>query len=380
LKDDKNSEAKFREATEAYEVLSDDKQREIYNQFGHAGVDPNFQHSQGNPFGGGGASGFEGAFNFGDGSFHFQSSSSGGNPEINPEELFDMFFGSGGGRGGSRRRGPRRGSDLQMHVRVSFQEAVFGATKDLHLRYQTMDRASGEIQIKERDVSVDIPAGIDNGMNLRLQGQGAEGDPGAQAGNLLVQVMVDEDDYFVRDGYDVHTEAPITLVQAVLGGSIDVRTLNGEVEMKVPKGCQPDTKLMLRGKGIQHLRGSSRGNQIVHLKLQIPKEITARQEELLRQFDQVEEEDDAIDSGVGISGRIGKVAESAFERMFGGNKNGGETSRQKRSNNNSKKSKKNEESNNKSKDEKKNQDAKNTEEGESDDDDQNENVKKNVAQ
>jgi DnaJ-class molecular chaperone len=281
--------------TEAYEVLSDDKQRERYNQYGHAGVDPNFQAAN------------EG-FNFQDGSFHF--SNRGGGQELDPEELFDMFFGGGGGR--RKPRGPRRGADLQMHVRLSFQEAVFGASKDLHLRYQTMDRTSGEVQVREREVTVDIPPGIDTGMNIRLQGQGAEGEPGASSGNLLLQIVVDRDDYFLRDGYDVHTEVPVSITQAILGGSVDVKTLKGEVEMKVPKGCQPEAKLMLRGKGIQELHGERKGNHIVHLKIQIPAEISPRQEELLREFDSETER-----HGLGISGRLAHAAESAFEKLFG---------------------------------------------------------------
>jgi molecular chaperone DnaJ len=283
--------------TEAYECLSDEEQRGLYDQFGHAGVDPNYQ--QGNPFGGGGNP-FGGGFDFG----------GGGGQQIDPEDLFDAFFGGGGGR---RRRGPRRGADLQMHVRLSFEEAVFGASKDLHLRYQILNQQTGQIDIKERDVSVDTPAGIDNGMNLRLSGQGAEGDPGASRGNLLVQVIVDDDDYFHREGADVHTEAPISITQAILGGQVDVKTLKGEVEVKVPQGCQPDTKLMLRGKGIQKLHGASKGNHIVHLKVEIPKEITKRQEELLREFDE-----EARSSGKGLSGRIAKAAESAFDTIFGG--------------------------------------------------------------
>ena len=202
-----------------------------------------------------------------------------------------------------------------MHVRLSFQEAVKGASKDLHLRYQFMNRENGQVEIKERDVKVDTPPGIDNGMNLRLSGEGAEGDPGAPRGNLLVQVLVDEDDYFIRDGASVHTEAPISITQAILGGTVDVKTLNGEVEVKVPKGCQPDTKLMLRGKGIQKLHGASKGDHVVHLKIEIPKEITKRQEELLREFD-----DEARENGKGVSGRIAKAAESAFESIFGKNK------------------------------------------------------------
>ncbi|GAX19990.1 curved DNA-binding protein [Fistulifera solaris] len=302
-RDDKEAAEKFKTVTEAYEVLSDEKQRGLYDQFGHAGVDPNFQAGNpfqgGNPFGGGG-------FNFNDGSFHFHGSA--GGQEIDPEDLFDMFFGSGR----RRPRGPRRGSDLQMQVRLTFQEAVFGVDKDLNLQYQVVDRKTGQVEVKDKEVTVSIPPGIDTGMNIRLAGQGAEGDPGAPAGNLLVQVIVDPDDYFERDGFDVHTEVPISVTQAILGGTVDVRTLSGEVEVKIPKGCQPDTKLMLRGKGIQELRGTRKGNQVVHLKLQIPKEISPRQEELLREFDEETSKHD-----LGISGRIAHAAESAFEKLFG---------------------------------------------------------------
>jgi DnaJ-class molecular chaperone len=129
---------------------------------------------------------------------------------------------------------------------------------------------------------------------------------------LLVQVLVEPDKYFERDGYDVHVQIPISLTQAVLGGTVDVKTLSGEVEMKIPKGCQPDTKLMLRGRGIQQLHGAGKGNQVVHLQLQIPTEITPRQEELLREFDA-----EATAHGIGISGRIANAAGSAFEKLFG---------------------------------------------------------------
>eukprot|EP00977_Amphora_coffeiformis_P004281 scaffold901_cov167-Amphora_coffeaeformis.AAC.12 len=308
-KDDATAADKFKEATEAYEVLSDDKQRELYNQFGHAGVDPNFQGGNpfdgGNPFGGG----FQG-FNFNDGSFHF--SSSGGGVEFDQEEIFDMFFGSGGGR---RNRGPRRGADLQMHVKLTFEEAVFGTKKDLNLRYEHVNRQTGERSLKDRSVEIDVPPGIDNGMNIRLQGQGAEGDPGASPGNLLVQVIVEPHEYFHRDGYNVHTEVPISFTTAILGGTVDVKTLKGTVEMKIPKGCQPDTRMLLRGKGIREMRGAGVGNQVVHIKIEIPKSITPRQEELLRQFDG---EDEKKDDNSGSS--FGKAAESAFEKLFGSHK------------------------------------------------------------
>lgn len=303
-KGDDSAADKFKEVTEAYEVLSDDKQRQAYDQFGHAGANPYFN----DPFSGGGSGGNPfGGFDFGDGSFHFHSSG-GGAGQIDPEELFDAFFG-GGAR---RRRGPRRGADLQMHVRLSFQEAVFGSSKDLHLRYQVLNQKTGQIEIKEREVTVDTPPGIDNGMNLRLTGQGAEGDEGAPRGNLLIQVLVDPDQYFIREGADVHTEHPVSITQAILGGSIDVRTLKGEVEVKVPKGCQPDTKLVLRGQGIQKMHARSKGNHYVHLKIVIPQEITPRQEELLKEFDE-----ETKRHKTGFSDRIAQAAESAFESIFG---------------------------------------------------------------
>lgn len=202
-----------------------------------------------------------------------------------------------------------------MHVQLTFKEAVFGASKELHLRYQKIDPKTGQVEIKEKDVTVEVPRGMDTGMNLRLAGQGAEGDPGAPAGNLLVQVIVEEDDYFHRDGPDVHTEIPISFTQAVLGGTVDVKTLDGVVEMKIPKGSQVDQKLMLRGKGIQRLNSNTKGNQIVHLKIEIPKKITPRQEELLREFDR-----EAAKSGRGISGRLARAAENAFESIFGSKK------------------------------------------------------------
>lgn len=308
-KDDKDADKKFKEATEAYEVLSDEKTRELYNTYGHAGVDPDA-----NPFGGGGGGnpfgGFQG-FSGSDGSFHF--SSSGGAQEIDPEELFEAFFGTGSSGRSRRNRGPRKGADLQMSVRITFQEAVAGVKKDLNLRYQVRNSKKNTVEVKERDVTVDVPAGIDSGMNLRLNGQGAEGDPGAGRGNLIVQVIVEEDSYFQRDGMDVHTECPISLTQAILGGTVDVRTLTGVVEMKIPKATQVDAKLLLRGKGIPHLHTvGQRGNHIVHLKIEIPKNVSKRQEELLREFDE-----EMKISGGGIFGRLSKKVGSAFETIFG---------------------------------------------------------------
>jgi molecular chaperone DnaJ len=298
---------KFKEATEAYEVLSDKEKRQLYDQFGHAGVDPNAQFHN-SDFGGGFA-------DFGGTGFHFHQS---GNINIDAEELFEAFFGGGGGGfrtgGGRRSRGPRRGADIQMQIQISLREAYAGCNKDLHLKYQERNEKTGRTEVKERSVEVDIPPGIDTGMNLRLAGKGAEGDPGAPKGNLLIQVIVEESDgYFHRDGADLYVETPISITQAILGGTVDVKTMEGMVEMKIPKGCQHGTKLMLRGKGMPRINNkNSRGNQIVQIKIEIPKKITARQEELLREFD-----DEMQSSGLGISGRIAKCAESAYEKIFG---------------------------------------------------------------
>jgi len=303
--DDKAAD-KFKEVTEAYEVLTDDKQRELYDSYGHAGVDPNSGFGAESPFGQGGFQGF----NFGDGSFHFSTSGGGGAEQIDPEELFEAFFGKGNSR---RKRGPRKGADLQGHVRLTFREAVFGASKELDIRYQEADPKTGRVEVKERQVTVQVPAGIDSGMNLRLSGQGADGSPGAPRGNLIVTVVVEEDDYFHRDGVDVHVNVPISIIQAILGGTVEVKTLDGVVEMKIPKGSQPDAKLMMRGKGIPYVNGRERGNQIVHLKIQIPKEITSRQEDILREFDKETEK-----SGLGICGRLASAAGSAFDSLFRG--------------------------------------------------------------
>lgn len=306
-KGDEAAAEKFKEVTDAYEVLKDDQKREMYNTFGHAGVDPNAAGGGpgGNPFGAGG-------FDFGDGSFHFSSSNMGGGmggqQQVDPEELFEAIF------GGGRPRGPRRGADLQMRARVTFREAVFGTSQDVNLRYRVNDRATGRSETKSRTVTVDVPAGVDDGATLRLAGQGSEGDPGAPSGDLLLHISVERDSRYERDGADVHTRVPVSLVQAVLGGTADVETLHGEVEVKIPKGCQVNAKLLLRGKGVPLVNdyAGRRGNHIVHLDVEIPKSVSARQEELLREFDE-----EAKRCGSGISGRLAAAAGSAFESIFG---------------------------------------------------------------
>lgn len=176
-----------------------------------------FGFGDGNPFGAGG-------FNFDNDSFHFSTSNS-RNGEIDAEELFEAFFGAGACQ---HQCGPQRGADLQMHVYLTFMEAVFGTTKDLNLRYQSHDWQSKQIETKERQVEVTIPAGIESGMDLCLADQGAEWDPGASCGNLLVQVIVEENDYFQQDGYDVHTDITISICAWDKEGSADEVRLSSE--------------------------------------------------------------------------------------------------------------------------------------------------------
>jgi len=302
---DTTAAEKFKEVTEAYEILSDDKKRELYDTYGHSGVDSNMNTSGDgfHPFG------QAGGFDFGNGSFHFQTNMGGAG--IDAEDIFDAFFGAGR----KKTRGPKRGSDLQMQVRLTFYEAIFGTKKNVPLRYQIRNPRTGRVQLKERDIIIDIPAGIDNNVTFQIDGEGAEGDKGAASGNLLVTPVVEEDPEkkFQRNGTDIHVEVPIPITKAILGGIVDVKTLTGDVTMKIPKGCQPDSKLLLRGRGIQAFQRNTKGDQIVHLKIKIPKHITPRQEELLHEFEEESEK-----AKLGFKQRFVKTAKSTLENLFPG--------------------------------------------------------------
>ena len=292
-KDDPSATEKFAELQTAYEVLSDEEKRAGYDQFGHAGAD-------GNPFGG---------------------QQGGGNPfgGQRPEDIFRGFqdiFGQqrGGGAGQNMRNAPQRGGDVQAHLRLSFMEAVNGCKKDVTFRRATTcstcdgsgakpgtkpsicgrcngtgaihvnrgffqmqmpcDQCQGEGTIiadpcsscrgegrvtKLKTLEVTIPRGVDTGINMRLNGQGDDGMRGGSAGSLYVEIEVERDAYFERDGTDVHTEVPIRMTQAALGGTIPLRTLRGEVDLKVKAGTQPGQQVVLRGRGINRLNGGSEG-------------------------------------------------------------------------------------------------------------------------
>ncbi|MBM6926552.1 molecular chaperone DnaJ [Pseudoflavonifractor phocaeensis] len=319
---DKEAEAKFKEVNEAYEVLSDKEKRAKYDQFGHAGVDPNF--------GAGGFGGGFGGFDMGD---------------IDLGDIFGSFFGGGfGGGGGSRRsNGPMKGETLRASVSITFEEAAFGCEKEITLsRTENCDtckgtgcapgttaevcpdcHGSGTVRIqrgggafsftttttcpkcngkgklihqpckdcggsgavrKQRKLTVKIPAGIDNGQAVSLRGQGGAGRNGGPAGDLLISVTVLPHQFFKRDGTSVFLEHPVTFLQATLGAELEIPTIDGKVKWNLPAGTQPSTTFRLRGKGIPSVNGRGRGDQYVTVNVQIPTNLTHEQKEALRAY------------------------------------------------------------------------------------------------
>lgn len=271
-KEDKNCEKKFQEVSEAYEVLNDAGKRERYDAYGHAGVDENYQQDRGNPFGGG-----FGGFGGGQGG------------SINMEDLFEMFGGQMGGIQG-------HGSHVETMVRISFMEAMSGCKKDVSYEYHVREpignsgrnkRQQFKKVRKYKKATVDIPAGVDNGVQMQVAGLGAEGSQGYSRGDLFVRIQVEKDSYFKRDGMNLHVEVNVPLVTAVLGGTVDVRTLSGIVSMKIKPGTQPGAQLLLKNKGATSLNYTNRkGDQVVTLKVKVPTKLTSRQRELMEEFDE----------------------------------------------------------------------------------------------
>ena len=320
----KEAEEKFKEVNEANDVLSDPEKRKRYDQFGFAGVDPNYAAGQG---GGGGFGGFGG---------------------VDLGDIFGDIFGGGfGGFGGSARtnpNAPRKGHDIQASVILTFEEAAHGCSKKVTVnRQQTCPDCSGSGAEKgtspetctqcggrgyvvtqqrtpfgvmqsqqpcptcggrgtivknpcktcrgtgkttsRKTLDVTIPAGIDDDQNLALRGQGDAGSNGGPAGDVIVHVTVKNDAVFERDGYDVYVKVPITFSQAVLGAEIEVPTVDGKVMQKIPEGTHSGTKFRLRGQGIQYLNGRGRGDQYVIVEVEIPKKLNRAQREALKAFE-----------------------------------------------------------------------------------------------
>ena len=318
---DKEAESRFKEVNEAYEILSNKEKRAQYDQFGHAGVDPNY---------GAGGGGFTGDFG-----------------DIDLGDLFGSFFGGfgGGGFGSSagRRNGPQKGESLRASLTITFEEAAFGCEKEINLnRTEECDachgsgcesgttaeicpdcRGTGTVRIqrgaggfaftstapcskcrgtgkiihspckacggagsvrKQKRIAVTIPAGIDDGQAVSLRGQGNAGKNGGPAGDLIVGVHIQPHPQFQRDGTTVLYEQPISFYQAAMGAELEIPTIDGKVKYNLPAGTQTGTTFRLRGKGIPELRGRGRGDQYVTVRVAVPTGLNGEQKEALRAF------------------------------------------------------------------------------------------------
>lgn len=276
---DPTTEAKFKEIQQAYAVLTDPKQREIYDQVGHEayisgaaaapggpGVDfSDLFRSQGGP-----ASGRGGTYTY---------TVSADDPGVSSlfEQLFNQGF--GGTRswqgspfaGGARSQVRQRGADRQLAVSITFDEAYHG--KELTLTIGQGDK-----------LKVRIPAGIDSGGKVRLAGRGEPGINGGPAGDLLLVVTVQDHKYFKRQGDNIYLEAPVTFSEAALSATIEIPTMTGKVQMKIPAGTQSGQEFRLRGKGFPRKRGPGRGDQIVKIQIVVPQQLDMRSRELMREF------------------------------------------------------------------------------------------------
>jgi len=320
---DAEAEAKYKEVNEAYEVLSDSEKRSKYDQFGHAGVDPNF----------GAGGGFGGGFDMGD---------------IDLGDIFGSFFGGGFGGGGfggqQRANAPKKGESLRANVTVSFEEAAFGCEKEVSTQriescaacngsgsadgvMETCTQCGGRGQVRSvqnfmgmqmqstttcpqcsgrgkiiktpcttckgkgkvrrnKKVKVKVPAGVDHGQSVRVRGEGCVGSNGGVSGDLLVEIYIKRHPIFEREEYDVLCEVPISFAQAALGAEIEVPTLDGKVKFEIPEGTQTGKEFVLRDKGIPQVGNARRrGNHRFTVVVETPTKLTKEQRELLRQLD-----------------------------------------------------------------------------------------------
>lgn len=305
---DSNAEAKFKEVTEAYEVLSDPEKKKLYDRFGHVAFDGT-GNAQSGPYGNNGGFGGFGDFG-GSGGFHggtYRSNNGNGYQEFHFEggdmgDIFENFFGGGfkkyGFRGGSGQNGnfnngfhgnfrqnegfgnrqsyQTKGNDIHADIQVSFDAAAFGKKETIHLKDE-----NGKVQALE----VNIPAGIETGQSIRLKGKGTPGYNGGTAGDLFLKVTVSEKPGFKRDNQDISNTVTIPFITAVLGGDVTVPTIYGNVRCSIKSGTQSGSKLRLRGKGIVSMKNSSvHGDQYTTIEVQVPKNLSPKAKQKLREF------------------------------------------------------------------------------------------------
>ncbi len=321
---DANSETHFKEINEAYGVLSDAKSRQRYDQMGFAGVDDSYAARNGGGFGFDGFGGFGGA-----------------GMDIDLGDLFGSIFG-GNSRTGSR-TGPRKGSDIELYLELTFEEAALGCEKTIAVNrmenctscggsgakkgttVDTCTRCNGTGQVRQQQhtmlgtmmnvtacpqcrgtgkivkescpdcsgngqvrksakIKVKIPAGIDSDQTMPLRGEGNAGVRQGPSGDIYLTVKIKQHTLFERRGCDVYCNVPITFVEAALGCEIDVPTLNGKAKLKIPEGTQNDTSFRLRNVGIQRLHGGGKGDQYVRVQVEVPRHLSDKQKTLLAQF------------------------------------------------------------------------------------------------
>lgn len=260
---DKEAEEKFKEVNEAHEVLSDKQKRTRYDQFGFAGVNNGPAGGNGSPYGNSGNPFGGGNYSYGGQSFNFDF----GNGDFDLNDILSNMFGFGG-NGRARRN---RGADLRTQIVIDFEESVFGTNKT--------------IKVNDKTIKVKIPAGIEDGMSIRLNGRGGEApEHGGENGDLYVQIRVRPHKTLTREGYIILSEQHISMADAALGCEIDVETVDGDVTMRVPAGTQSGTPFKLSGHGIPMRADGDRGPHIVTIIVDTPTKLSKRQKEILEEF------------------------------------------------------------------------------------------------
>ena len=292
--DDPDAQSKFQDVQKAYEVLKDDEKKRVYDQVG-ADAYESYESGGG---AGPGAGGFGGGFGFDQGPFGFHFRQGGGRQgDINLDDIFSEFFGSQMGHDPFGGRMPRRGQNLAVEMAVSFTEAAFGCSKTIAVEVPVEHQRRGErIRTQRKEVEISIPAGVDDNETLRVRGEGSPGPEGASPGDLMVYLRVMPHPRFTRSGHNVHLDVSINLVQAILGATVRIPTLDeGDLQLRVRPGTQPEEQQVIKGKGIPILGARSvrsRGHMYIRFKVSTPVGLTERQRELLEEFQEIEEEGD----------------------------------------------------------------------------------------